>query len=400
MRFCYFHLMPYLHMPPDYLERQTSSWATLPNSYFDPELGSDLYNEYLDILERADRLGFEYIAVNEHHQTCYGLMPAPNIIAAALARRTSRAKIAILGNAINLRDHPLRVAEEVAMLDVITRGRIVSGFVRGIGAEFASFSLRPTTARDRFYEALDLIVRAWTEPGPFAFEGTHYSVRYVNPWPRPYQKPHPPIWMPSMGSAETISFAAQHRHPYIQIYSPFDQVRLLHQEYKEEARKAGYEAAPEQLGWAAPIYVAETDAQAWAEAEPHLDALFNRFLRMPPEMLFPPGYVSETSYARIVGDKMKTMTRRTDPRDLLDKRTVVVGSPATVRDVIQNCHRQSGLGLLVSVLQFGTLPHALARKNLELFAAEVMPYFRDATEGDGTRRESGGAPAQPATARG
>jgi hypothetical protein len=85
---------------------------------------------------------------------------------------------------------------------------------------------------------------------------------------------------------------------------------------------------------------------------------------------------------------------------LLDKRTVVIGSPATVRDVIEDCRRQSGLGLLVSVLQFGTLPHALARKNLELFAAEVMPYFRDATEGDGAGRESGGAPAQPATERG
>jgi alkanesulfonate monooxygenase SsuD/methylene tetrahydromethanopterin reductase-like flavin-dependent oxidoreductase (luciferase family) len=172
MYFCYFHLMPYLHMPEDYLDKHNSSWTTIPNTYFDPELGHDLYNRYLDILERADQLGFDAVCVNEHHQTCYGLMPAPNIVAAALARRTSRAKIAILGNAINLRDHPLRVAEEVAMLDVITKGRIISGFVRGVGAEFSSFSIRPTTARDRFYEALELIRLAWTEPGPFSFDGT------------------------------------------------------------------------------------------------------------------------------------------------------------------------------------------------------------------------------------
>ena len=223
MLFCYFHLMPYIHMPEDYLEKHDSSWATLPNHYYNPELGHELYNAYLDILERADELGFDAICVNEHHQTCYGLMPAPNIIAAALARRTSRAKIAILGNAINLRNHPLRVAEEVAMLDVITQGRIISGVVRGIGTEFTAFSMDPTTSRDRFYEALDLIIRAWTEPGPFAFEGKHYNFRCVNTWPRPFQKPYPPIWMPSMGSAETISFAAPKPaplHPDLQPLLP------------------------------------------------------------------------------------------------------------------------------------------------------------------------------------
>jgi alkanesulfonate monooxygenase SsuD/methylene tetrahydromethanopterin reductase-like flavin-dependent oxidoreductase (luciferase family) len=376
MLFSYFHLMPYIHMPEDYVEKLGTSWATIPNTYYDPELGHELYNEYLDILERADELGFDAICVNEHHQTCYGLMPSPNVIAAALARRTSRSKIAILGNAINLRDHPLRVAEEVAMLDVITKGRIVSGVVRGIGSEFTSFSMDPTTSRDRFYEALDLILRAWTEPGPFAFEGKHYNFRYVNPWPRPYQKPHPPIWMPSMGSAETISFAAEKRYPYIQIFSPFSQVKLLHEEYKEEARKFGYEASPEQLGWAVPIYVAETDEIAWKEAEPHIDCLFNRYLRMTPQLLFPPGYVSEKSMARILGDKLKTMGKRVEPRGLLEKRMILVGSAETVRQQLEECRKESGLGLLVAVLHFGSLPHDLARKNLELFAEGVMSHFR------------------------
>ncbi|MFQ5914283.1 MAG: LLM class flavin-dependent oxidoreductase [Nitrospinota bacterium] len=376
MLFCYFHLMPYIYMPEGYEKEYDSSWATIPNSFYDPEVGHELYNEYLDILERADELGFDAVCVNEHHQTCYGLMPAPNIVAAALARRTSRSKIAILGNAINLHDHPLRVAEEVAMLDVITQGRIISGVVRGIGSEFTAFGMDPSTSRDRFYEALDLILRAWTEPGPFAFEGKHYNFRYVNPWPRPYQKPHPPIWMPSMGSAETISFAAERRYPYIQIYSPFSHVKTLHEEYKEEARKFGYEAAPEQLGWSAPIYVAETDEIAWKEAEPHIDCLFNKFLKTTPELLFPPGYVSEKSMARILGDKMKTFGRRINPRDLLEKRMILVGSPSTVREQLEECQQLSGFGLLVAVLHFGSLPHPLARKNLEIFAEEVMPHFR------------------------
>ena len=227
MQFYFFHLMPYPYMPEDYLDRYGTSWATIPNSLYDPEVGHKLYNDYLDVFELADRLGYDGICVNEHHQTCYGLMPSPNLMAAALARRTTHAKIAILGNAICLRDHPLRVAEEVAMLDVITKGRIISGFVRGVGDEYTAFSMDPTTSRDRFLEAYDLIIRAWTEPGPFSFEGEHYNFRYVNPWPRPYQKPHPPVWMPSQGSQETIEFAAKRKYPYMQVFSPFEVMKKI-----------------------------------------------------------------------------------------------------------------------------------------------------------------------------
>ena len=125
------------------------------------------------------------VAVNEHHQTAYGLMPSPIVTASALARRTKNVKIAILGSALPLRSHPLTVAEEHAMIDVISGGRLISGFVRGIGAEYHTFGVNPTFSHDRFHEAHDLIVRAWTEPGPFAFQGQHYKVQYVNLWPRP-----------------------------------------------------------------------------------------------------------------------------------------------------------------------------------------------------------------------
>ena len=253
MLFYFFHLMPYRDLPADYLETYGTSWATIPNALYNPDTGHDLYHEYLDSFERADELGYDGICVNEHHQTCYGTMPAPNIMAAALARRTSRAKIAILGNAICLRNHPLRVAEEVAMLDVITKGRIISGFVRGVGDEYTAFSMDPTTSRDRFYEAHDLIVQAWTEPGPFAFNGRHYQFRYVNPWPRPYQQPHPPIWLPSSGSPETIEFAAERRYPYMQVFSPLKTVKRILGEYKEQAEMFGYEASPDALGVSLPV---------------------------------------------------------------------------------------------------------------------------------------------------
>src|SRR5262249_56281437 len=126
-----------------------------------------------------------------------GRAPAP-------ARRTSRAKLAILGNAIGLRDHPLRVAEEIAMLDVLSGGRIISGFVRGIGCEHLSLGVNPSYSRERFYEAHDLILRAWSEPGPFTFEGKHYQVRYANIWPRPLQQPHPPACLPSPSTPQPI----------------------------------------------------------------------------------------------------------------------------------------------------------------------------------------------------
>ena len=375
MQFYFFHLMPYPYMPEDYLDRYGTSWATIPNSLFDPEVGHKLYNDYLDVFELADRLGYDGICVNEHHQTCYGLMPSPNLMAAALARRTTRAKIAILGNAICLRDHPLRVAEEVAMLDVITKGRIISGFVRGVGDEYTSFSMDPTTSRDRFLEAHDLIVRAWTEPGPFSFEGKHYNFRYVNTWPRPYQQPHPPIWLPSQGSLETVAFAAERRYPYMQVFSPFTTVKRILDEYKNQARSFGYEAPPEQLGWAVPLYVAETDEKAWEEAGPHMDFLFNKLLKRPFHQFFPPGYLTEKSMSRVMGDK-SVGNKQHDLRDMNDKGMILIGSAATVRERLTEFQNEAGIGLLVVLLHFGSLPQDLTLKNVEVFAKEVMPHFR------------------------
>jgi hypothetical protein len=146
MKFYFFHLMPWPHLPADFSDKSKhpSAWVTLSNRFYDPEKGHLLYNRYLDELEYAEKLGFDGVCVNEHHQNAYGTMPAPNIVAATLVRRTNRMKIAIVGNGLPLRDHPLRVAEEVAMLDVISGGRIISRFVRGIGDEYYSMGINPT----------------------------------------------------------------------------------------------------------------------------------------------------------------------------------------------------------------------------------------------------------------
>jgi alkanesulfonate monooxygenase SsuD/methylene tetrahydromethanopterin reductase-like flavin-dependent oxidoreductase (luciferase family) len=258
MKVILFHLMSYADLDFEATKAYDTVWLNLPNKFFDPVKGHALYNRYMDELELAEPLGFDGVAVNEHHQTAYGLMPSPIVIASALARSTKRVKIAILGNALPLRQHPLTVAEEHAMVDVISGGRLISGFVRGIGAEYHTFGLNPTISHERFHEAHDLIVQAWTRPGPFTFTGKHYNSDYVNLWPKPLQQPHPPIWVPSQGSKETIEWAAHpdHRYTYLQTFSPFKVVQRYLKSYRDTAEQYGYEAQDSQLGWAVPIYVA------------------------------------------------------------------------------------------------------------------------------------------------
>src|ERR671932_13297 len=191
-----FHLMPWPYLPDDFSKTHDTAWVICENSLYDAQRGHEVYNRYLDELELADALGYDGLCVNEHHQNAYGLMPSPNIMAACLARRTSRAKLVILGNVLTLYDHPLRVAEELAMLDVVTGGRIVSGQVVGTGKEVFSYNVNPTHPRERFHQAHELILKTRTHPGPSAGGGAPSRFRYVTVGPPPTQPPPPPIWIP------------------------------------------------------------------------------------------------------------------------------------------------------------------------------------------------------------
>ncbi|GAA4714192.1 LLM class flavin-dependent oxidoreductase [Brevibacillus fulvus] len=375
-----FHLMPYGKMPEDFNERYDSSWVTYSNANYDPEYGNQLYHNYLDQLEFCEQMGFDGIGVNEHHQTPYGLMPSPNVMAATLARRTQKVKIAILGNAISLRDHPQRVAEEVAILDVITKGRIISGFVRGIGAEYHSFQLDPTKSKERFFEAHDLIIQAWTQDGPTSYYGQHYQFPYVNSWPRPYQKPHPPIWCPSQGSKDTIRFAAQNRYPYLQTFSSIPSVKSSLDYYRQCAEEFGYTAPPEQLGWSTFIYCAETDAQAHEEAEEHAMFFFNKLFVMPKEFFFPPGYIPPQAQQKTLQSKAGLgQPGFFTYQELTEKGYMIVGSPKSVREQLREYHKQLGFGLLNINIHFGDMPHDRAMKNIELLGKEVIPSLKTIT---------------------
>ena len=377
-----FHLMPYADLDLEAAKDYRAVWCDFPNSFYDPKKGHALYNRYLDELEYAEALGFDGVCVNEHHQTAYGMMPSPIVTASALSRRTTKAKIAILGSALPLRSNPLTVAEEHSMIDNITGGRLISGFVRGIGSEYHTFGVNPTLSHERFHEAHDLIVRAWTEPGPFEFFGKHYHFQYVNVWPRPFQQPHPPVWIPSQGSRETIEFAAAHRYTYLQTFSPVKSVARYLAMFREVAKGMGYAASPSQLGWSVPVYVGDTDASALAEAGPHFENLRNRFLKKPVEMLLPPGYSSRESMKAIALAK-NSITGDLSAAQAVEMGMFVCGSAKTVRERLIDCARDIGFGQLLPMCQFGTLPADLTRRNMERFAESVMPQLKAAAGPDG-----------------
>ena len=374
-----FHLMPYGALDMSYAEEHNSVWLKLPNSYFDPKVGHELYNRYLDELELAAEVGFDGISVNEHHQNAYGLMPSPVVMAAALARNTENCKIAILGNAFALREHPLTLAEEHAMIDNITGGRLITGMVRGVGCEYFSMAVNPAYSLERHIEAHDLVVRAWTETGPFAFEGKHYHFEYVNMWPRPFQDPHPPIWCPSQGSTETIEWAAHpdRKYVYLQAYSAFESVLRYLNIYRSVAeQKYGYTASSSQIAWSVPVYCAETDEQALEEVRPHIESLFNTFLpKISQSMFVPPGYMTASSMKKIFAHKA-TLRGGQKVENLVERGVIVVGSPDTVRDTLIDRHRQAGFEHVLIMPQFATLPADLTEKNLRLLGAEVVPALR------------------------
>jgi alkanesulfonate monooxygenase SsuD/methylene tetrahydromethanopterin reductase-like flavin-dependent oxidoreductase (luciferase family) len=377
MQVILFHLMSYADLDFEATKDHETVWVNLPNKYFDPVKGHQLYNRYLDELEYGEVLGFDGVAVNEHHQTAYGLMPSPVVMASALARRTKKVKIAILGSALPLREHPITVAEEHAMIDVITGGRLISGFVRGIGAEYHTFGINPTISHDRFHEAHDLIVQAWTRPGPFSFTGRHYNLEYVNLWPRPFQNPHPPIWVPSQGSKETIDWAAlpDHRYTYLQTFSPAAVVEKYLQSYRDTAQGYGYEAADSQLGWAVPVYVSDTDDQARKEAKVHFELFRNRLLKMPIEMLLPPGYTSRDSLKNLMKAKASLSQELTIDK-AIEMGMFVCGTANTVRQMLEDHWSKMHFDNLLTMMHFGSLPQDLTKRSMEMFAKDVLPHIQ------------------------
>jgi alkanesulfonate monooxygenase SsuD/methylene tetrahydromethanopterin reductase-like flavin-dependent oxidoreductase (luciferase family) len=381
LEFYMFHLMPYPYIPPG--EDLESTWVTIPNTLFDPRAAHKMYNEYLEQLVACEALGYDGIIVNEHHQNAFGTICAPNVLAGYLAARTSHIRIGVIGNALPLHQNPLRVAEEIAMLDVITGGRIISGHVRGMGAEYHSSGMDPTTSKGRFWEAHDLILKAWTEPGPFTWQGEHYDIEQANIWPRPVQQPHPPVWMPGTGSTETIDEVAKRRFSYMQTTTSNWITKKSFALFHELCESTyGYTPAPTQLGRVVPTYVAETDEQAYREFMPHAMWFFRTGLKIPMHHLMPPGYNDAAAMLRTIRGRAAAGVKNfweMSYDELIELGYIVVGSPDTVIEKYSQQQEEYGLGMAVSAGgHLGTMPHWMVMKNMQIMAEDVMPAFREA----------------------
>ena len=287
----YFTEMPYAEFPESEAEKFPSMRLTFPNTYFDPQTASGLMNRYLDEYQHAEEMGFDGLMLNEHHNTPSCMDVEVNITGGILARITKRAKILMLGNMLPTSDNPVRLAEEIALLDVISGGRIISGFVRGIGIESWANNTNPIHNRERFEECHDLVVKTWTTPGPFRWEGNHYHYRAVNPWMLPIQKPHPPVWVPGTGSPETVEWTARHRYTYAAFLTPLEVAKNLFARYREYAAADGWEPGPEKFAFMICAHVNDTDEKAQEAGKAFLWRM-NYPLRGPREYWSPPGYTS------------------------------------------------------------------------------------------------------------
>jgi alkanesulfonate monooxygenase SsuD/methylene tetrahydromethanopterin reductase-like flavin-dependent oxidoreductase (luciferase family) len=377
LRFNAMHFMPYVHLPENHKQFK-STWVNFPNKFYDPERGHELYQRYLQELVLADRLGYDAIVVNEHHNTVYSMMATPNLIAAALVPQTTNVKICIWGTPPNLM-LPNRLAEEYAILDVMSKGRIEVAFPLGTGMEYWANPVNPATARERFRESLKVILQAWTQDGPTTHYGQFYTYRFLNPWPRPFQRPHPPCYIVGTGSPETIEIAAEHGFGYASVFVTQQRAFELNENLRRRAAQYGHTIRPDQLPLLTFIYVAETQEQAEREYVGHLEHFFSDYLRTIPHYLAPPGYLSvdQLKARAAMADKLHGGF---DFNAISGSFFVAVGTPEKVANQIGDWAAWMKTSHINGVMHIADMPHWKTVKNLTLFAEEVIPRLRSRSD--------------------
>jgi alkanesulfonate monooxygenase SsuD/methylene tetrahydromethanopterin reductase-like flavin-dependent oxidoreductase (luciferase family) len=382
MKFTWFNLMPWPYLPDDFREKNRSVWVDIDQKLFDPSKSHEVYNTYMDLLEYADTLGFDGVGVNEHHQNGYGIMPSPNIIAAGLARRTKDAAIVVLGNSIALYNPPVRVAEEFAMLDCISGGRLVAGFPVGTSMDTNyCYGQIPSLTREKYQEAHDLIIKAWTTREPFAFNGRYNKLRHVNIWPRPIQQPHPPVHIPGGGSVETYDFCIDNTYSYSYLsFSGYLRAQALMSGYWKRVEERGVDKSPYRAGFAQTILVADTDEEAERLYSEHVSYFYNRCLHVYPGFADAPGYRTIktiqtgalSQYAPPTGGYTQLTWK-----ELTEQGHVIAGSPETVRQRMEELIKGLNVGNIFCLMHVGNMPADKCMYSTKLFAEKVMPKLRN-----------------------
>jgi alkanesulfonate monooxygenase SsuD/methylene tetrahydromethanopterin reductase-like flavin-dependent oxidoreductase (luciferase family) len=365
-------------------------WVDIHSPLFDPRRAHHMYNDFMDELEFAAECGFDAICVNEHHSNGYGLMPSPNLVASSLARRTSDAALCVLGNSLALYNPPTRVAEEFAMIDCISGGRLIAGFPVGSPMDTCyAYGQNPSMLRERYHEAHDLILRAWTEQDTFAFNGRFNQQRYVNIWPRPVQKPHPPIWIPGGGSVETWQWCAEMDYVYCYLsYYGYKAGQSTMDGFWDEMKRLGKDRNPYRAGFLQFVGVAETREEAYRLYREPAEYFYGRCLHIDPRFAGPPGYTTDATQRRGAQSqvaqaaqlsryesKFQMLAREMDA--IVERGYVIIGSPDEVAAQLREVAKNLNVGHLMMLLQFGNLGKDLAKYNTQLFAEQVMPQLHD-----------------------
>ena len=365
----------YPHLPDESTYR--SIRVDLPNQHCDPEVANDLYNRYLDLWCACDEIGLG-IMLNEHHQTATCMVPAAPIMLGILARQTQKSRLLILGNPLPNRNQPVRVAEEMALVDVISKGRVECGFVRSVPYEAAAANIMPYRGSDRMWEAHDLILKAWTtHDGPFNFEGEWYHHRQVNIWPRPYQQPHPPVWI-TMGSNGSARPVAQHKHIGAVFLAGYPRIREVFDGYREGYLEAHGEHAPlDRLAYLGLCYIGENQREAEEGARKLLWYMESN--KVPPSGVIRLGYhppaVSANVMRGVTGSGVPT---RPTLEQQMARGNVFAGTPDQVFEQMKSFWEYSGgFGHMLMMGQAGFLSDADALKSMRLYKAEVEPRLKE-----------------------
>jgi alkanesulfonate monooxygenase SsuD/methylene tetrahydromethanopterin reductase-like flavin-dependent oxidoreductase (luciferase family) len=310
-------------------------------------------------------------------------------MAAAAAQRTRRLKFFILGNLLPLHN-PLRIAEELAMVDCLSRGRVMSGFARGVPREYKVYDVPMAESRARFDEALDVILKAWTQD-VFSHHGTYWSYKNISIWPRPFQRPHPPVWIPFTGSQETIERAAEGDFGAA-IYHPHGGViddMIAH--FGQSLARHGHRIRPDQLCLLADVWIADGATQALEEYAPYY-LYFNQVLwhhgsSAPGQAPVPAatGYVAATSYdyvrpenrpfVALDREKVRQMNR-TDVEAKVSRGELAFGSPKEVIERLIATAEHVGTNVLLLNLNLGAVPHDLHLAQVRRFGREVLPVLQ------------------------
>jgi alkanesulfonate monooxygenase SsuD/methylene tetrahydromethanopterin reductase-like flavin-dependent oxidoreductase (luciferase family) len=386
MRVFIFDLLPY----GENLEHLKNGATELPwplaKQHFKPEVAVRTYQEHLEAWEALDKLGYDGVGFNEHHTSPYGLMNSPNLLAASAAQRTKNLKLLIYGNLLPIHD-PLRLAEELAMLDCLSNGRIISGFARGIPREHNVYNVPLSESRARFEEAWEIIRRAWTEE-VFSYDGRFWQYKDVAIWPRPVQQPHPPVWVPVTASKETIEWAGEHNIPITPGIASHRGVREdVIRYYTRQLNQHGHQITPGHLVIQADVYVADTKEQAIEQAGPYA-LYFNRTLFShgnitERKLQAESGYVTNAShdYLRPENVPLVSGSRERYRSMTMDGIRQVAqeqpwGPPDEVAERIISAADHAGANQVTVSLNRGAMPHAMFMQQIERFAREVLPRLQ------------------------